>query len=138
MVKLSELMRKLHNGDPISDKEITDLMHQLYNVQQALTGTGDLFYSNLRLVNQDLGSVVSICESRKINSDPKSPTCPHCFKKLELPECAKLNVATYGRSALLSTECCSKPIRLSMATGFRTTKTTTSNDEDDWGKPFKK
>lgn len=63
--------------------------------------------------------------------------CPHCNEFLKIPECVYINVETYGRSALVSTECCGHGVMVSRKVSFGINAYCGERTEDDWGEDIK-
>ena len=135
---LRTLLKDFLNGALLTNQDLQLLMKNLYKIEQATSGMGDIFYATRTLASTQLDRVKSICTSRGINDDPRQDACPHCFRKLDIPEVVFRNIESYGNSSLVSTPCCAKPVRVSGSMEFRILSTSTEQDEDNWGTPFKK
>lgn len=65
--------------------------------------------------------------------------CPHCGKHLILPDIPKQNLIAYGpKTLLVHTECCNKPVNMSIKYVFTASKYKGNLKEDDWGNIIKK
>lgn len=59
--------------------------------------------------------------------------CPHCQSELRIADCVYGNVETYGKSALASTECCSRGVWVSRRITFNIAPYSGDRTQDDWG-----
>lgn len=59
--------------------------------------------------------------------------CPHCRKTLELPDFARRNMESYGKSCLIVTDCCEKIVRVWPVFTFSAEKYEGKKTVDDWG-----
>ena len=57
--------------------------------------------------------------------------CPHCNKKLVIPEVVYNNVECYGQSQRIKTGCCGKIVIISRVVAFEVFKSDAK--EDNWG-----
>lgn len=60
--------------------------------------------------------------------------CPHCNKKMILPENSERNMETYRRSCTTITECCGNLVTAWALTTFSAIKYGGGNKKDDWGR----
>ena len=66
--------------------------------------------------------------------------CPHCGEPNDykvIPSVARSNMNHYGKSVLIATLCCQKPVRVYPVQSYRVEASNTSEPQDDWGNPFK-
>lgn len=64
--------------------------------------------------------------------------CPHCGKELVLANAFQYNVMAYGKPITSRTECCHKPVYVSLIKYMSVEATTTTDEVDGWGNPYAK
>ena len=64
--------------------------------------------------------------------------CPHGDHELRIGDIPQLHMESYGKSCLVSTECCQRPVHCRPIFSFSAVAYTTDRKEDDWGNKFKR
>lgn len=65
-------------------------------------------------------------------------SCPYCGSEIYVSDNVLENIFQYKTTPLVSTLCCSRPIRLKSELVFKSCIVNTNKLEDDWGTPFKR
>lgn len=137
-MSVNKLLELSLSNKVLTDQQVNELMMGLHQIVESTSSAGAYFTASLRFAQSELDRICAIAEARGLNSNPNAPTCPHCLAKLNVPDCVTGNIQAYGKSPLIATSCCSKPVRISGSMSFSITATQTDRTEDDWGDPFKK
>lgn len=63
--------------------------------------------------------------------------CPHCKKRLTVPNYVYYNVENFRKPATSVSECCGKPVTVSISLKWGVEKYNGPATEDDWGVEIK-
>lgn len=62
--------------------------------------------------------------------------CPHGNHEAEIPTRAEYNADAYGKSVMVKTDCCDRPVRVIPIRSLRLEAYEGDKTEDDWGDPL--
>ena len=63
--------------------------------------------------------------------------CPNCESTLDVDQCVYLNADTYGKTNVITTNCCGEAITVRPIRTYEVRRYEGNRSEDDWGNPIK-